>query len=81
VLARARLGDVVGPGVVALPSGWWASRSPGGTSANALTSEELTDRGGGAVIHAARVEVELLTDDQRSRLPNASAPITATSPR
>jgi anaerobic selenocysteine-containing dehydrogenase len=81
VLARAHLGDVVGPGVVALPSGWWASRSPGGTSANALTSEELTDRGGGAVIHAARVEVELVTDDQRSRRPNATAPITATRPR
>jgi anaerobic selenocysteine-containing dehydrogenase len=57
VRARARIGDVVGPGVVALPSGWWGSRSPGGTSANALTSEELTDHGGAAIIHAARVEV------------------------
>ena len=60
VLARARIGDVVGPGVVALPSGWWASRSPGGASANALTTEELTDRGGGATIHSARVEVEAI---------------------
>jgi anaerobic selenocysteine-containing dehydrogenase len=57
VVARARIGDVVGPGVVALPSGWWASRSPGGTMANALTSQELTDAGGGAM-HSARVEVE-----------------------
>jgi anaerobic selenocysteine-containing dehydrogenase len=62
VLARARIGEVVGPGVVALPSGWWASRSPGGASANALTTQELTDRGGGAAIHAARVEVERVTD-------------------
>jgi anaerobic selenocysteine-containing dehydrogenase len=57
VVARARLGDVVGPGVVALPSGWWASRSPGGTMVNALTTQELTD-GGGAAMHSARVEVE-----------------------
>jgi len=61
VVARARIGDVVGPGVVTLPSGWWASRSRG-TSANALTGDELTDRGGGAVVHAARVEVERVTD-------------------
>ncbi|MGZ4272050.1 MAG: molybdopterin-containing oxidoreductase family protein [Solirubrobacteraceae bacterium] len=57
VVARARLGDVVRPGVVALPSGWWASRSPGGTMANALTTPELTDRGGGGAFHSARVEV------------------------
>jgi anaerobic selenocysteine-containing dehydrogenase len=62
VVARARIGDIVGRGVVALPSGWWASRSPGGASANALTSEALTDRGGGAVIHSARVEVERVTE-------------------
>jgi anaerobic selenocysteine-containing dehydrogenase len=62
VLARARVGDVVGPGVVALPSGWWASRSPGGASANALTTEELTDRGGGASVHGARVEVEAIAE-------------------
>jgi hypothetical protein len=43
--------------VVALPSGWWASRSPGGTMVNALTTQELTD-GGGAAMHSARVEVE-----------------------
>jgi anaerobic selenocysteine-containing dehydrogenase len=61
VVARARIGDVVGPGVVALPSGWWASRS-GGASANALTTQELTDRGGGAAVHAARVDVERVTD-------------------
>jgi anaerobic selenocysteine-containing dehydrogenase len=57
VVARARLGDVVRPGVVALPSGWWASHSPGSTSVNALTMQEPTD-GGGASLHSARVEVE-----------------------
>jgi anaerobic selenocysteine-containing dehydrogenase len=58
VTARARVGDVVGRGVVALPSGWWGSRSPGGTAANELTTDELTDRGGGGAFHSARVEVE-----------------------
>ncbi|HEX6618541.1 MAG TPA: molybdopterin oxidoreductase family protein [Solirubrobacteraceae bacterium] len=57
VVARARLGDVVRPGVVALPSGWWASRSRGATMANALTTPELTYRGGGGAFHSARVEV------------------------
>jgi anaerobic selenocysteine-containing dehydrogenase len=56
--ARARIGDVVGRGVVALPSGWWATRSPGATAANELTTDELTDRGGGGAFHGARVEVE-----------------------
>ena len=58
VLARARVGDLVPPGVVALPSGWWASLSPGGTSANALTADRLTDLGGGCAFHDALVEVE-----------------------
>jgi anaerobic selenocysteine-containing dehydrogenase len=58
VMARARVGDVVGPGVVALPSGWWGTRSPGGTAANELTTDELTDRGGGGAFHSARVDVE-----------------------
>ena len=75
VLARARLGDVVRPGVVALPSGWWASRSPGGASANALTTEELTDRGGGAAVHAARVEVERVTDAATLGREAASEPL------
>ena len=57
VVARARLGDIVRPGVVALPSGWWASHSPGATNVNALTMQEPTD-GGGASLHSARVEVE-----------------------
>ena len=58
VTARARVGDTVPQGVVALPSGWWASLSPGGTSANALTPQRLTDLGGGCAFHDTLVEVE-----------------------
>lgn len=55
---RARVGDGVRPGVVAMASGWWASRCPGG-AANALTPDGLSDRGGGGDFHDARVEVAL----------------------
>lgn len=56
VEATAHVGSVVPAGVVALPSGWWASLA-GGTSANALTPETLTDLGGGAAYHDALVQV------------------------
>lgn len=55
---RARVQDGVRPGVVSMPSGWWASRSPSRSSANALTPDGLSDRGGGGDFHDALVEVE-----------------------
>jgi anaerobic selenocysteine-containing dehydrogenase len=54
---RVRLGDRVRPGLVAMPSGWWASRSPGGASANTLTADGLSDAGGGGDFHDTLVEV------------------------
>jgi anaerobic selenocysteine-containing dehydrogenase len=54
----ARVTDRVRPGVVAMPSGWWASRSPGGASANALTRDGLSLWGGGGDFHDTFVEVE-----------------------
>ena len=55
---RARVGDGVVPGMVAIPSGWWASLSPNGSSANALTADGLSDMGGGGDFHDTLVEVE-----------------------
>jgi anaerobic selenocysteine-containing dehydrogenase len=55
---RARVGDLVRPGVVAVPSGWWASLSPGGAGANALTSDGISDLGGGGDFHDTQVDVE-----------------------
>jgi anaerobic selenocysteine-containing dehydrogenase len=52
----ARVGDAVRPGVVAVPHGWWTNRA-GGT-ANALTSDGLSDLGGGGDFYGTRVEVE-----------------------
>ena len=55
---RARVGERVIPGMVAVPSGWWASLSANGSSANALTADGLSDMGGGADFHDTLVEVE-----------------------
>ena len=54
---RARIGERVIPGMIAVPSGWWASLSPGGSSANALTADGLSDIGGGGDFHDTLVEV------------------------
>jgi anaerobic selenocysteine-containing dehydrogenase len=55
---RAQVRDGTRPGVVSLPQGFWASLLPGGSSANALTPDGLSDQGGGGDFHDARVEVE-----------------------
>jgi len=60
VEVRVRVSERVRPGVVSLPSGWWASLSPGGTSVNALTADGLSDWGGGGDFHDTLVEVAAL---------------------
>jgi anaerobic selenocysteine-containing dehydrogenase len=56
VTTRARTGVVVSPSV------WWNKLSPGGTNVNQLTSQTLTDMGGGATFYDALVEIELLVE-------------------
>jgi len=56
-LARARVSDAARPGVVVGLSIWWAKLAPGGRNANAVTSQELTDIGGGATFYDVLVEV------------------------
>ena len=53
----AKVGTEVPAGCVSIPSGWWASASPGGRSANALTADGVV-RGGGGDFHDTLVEVE-----------------------
>jgi anaerobic selenocysteine-containing dehydrogenase len=60
VTARVRVGDRVGEGSVALPSGWWASLSAGGAAVNALTADGLSDWGGGGDFHDTFVDVALM---------------------
>jgi len=57
-LADARVSDAARPGVVVGLSIWWAKMCPGGRNANAVTSQELTDMGGGATFYDTLVEVE-----------------------
>ncbi len=52
VTTRAREGVVVAPSV------WWNKLSPGGVNINQLTSQTLTDLGGGATFYDVLVEVE-----------------------
>ena len=45
-------------GVVVSPSVWWNKLSPGQANINQLTSQSLTDMGGGATFYDALVEIE-----------------------
>jgi anaerobic selenocysteine-containing dehydrogenase len=56
-LAKARVSDDARPGVVVGLSVWWAKMCPGGRNANAVTSQELTDMGGGATFYDTLVDV------------------------
>jgi len=55
LVLTARVGDGVRPGVVAIPHGWWRSRTGG--APNDLTSDGLADLGGGGDFFGTRVEV------------------------
>jgi anaerobic selenocysteine-containing dehydrogenase len=58
ITLRASVGDRVRSGVAAMPHGWSPSLSPTGASANALTSDGLSDQGGGSDMYDTRIEVE-----------------------
>jgi anaerobic selenocysteine-containing dehydrogenase len=61
-LMVARVDDSVTAGVVCAPAVRWGKRAPGGRGANALTSERLTDAGGGPTFYNCLVEVERAGD-------------------
>src|SRR5512143_2472881 len=79
-LARARVSDAARPGVVVGLSIWWPKLCPGGRNANAVTSQEVTDMGGGATFIDALVQVVHSGFDevagQISRRPVADEPAT-----
>jgi anaerobic selenocysteine-containing dehydrogenase len=62
LILKAEVDGVVGRGVVRAPAVRWAKRSHGGRNANALTSQRLTDIGGGPVFYSCLVEVEKCGD-------------------
>jgi anaerobic selenocysteine-containing dehydrogenase len=57
-LLRAEVDSVMRRGVVCAPSVRWASMAPDHRSINALTSERLTDKGGGPTFYSCLVQVE-----------------------
>ena len=59
---EARVDGAVPPGVVCTRSVRWAKRAPAQRNVNALTSERLTDAGGGPTFYSCLVEVERIGD-------------------
>ena len=53
----ARITDATRPGVVVIEGIWWHRFSPGGLGVNVLTSDRVTDLGGGPAFHSNLVEV------------------------
>jgi anaerobic selenocysteine-containing dehydrogenase len=53
----ARITDRLRPGVVAVPFGWWSKDHDGQDTANSLTSDTLTDWGGGVAYSDTLVQV------------------------
>lgn len=49
--------EKVPPGVVVAEGVWWLAYAPGSRSVNALTSQRLTDLGGGSTFYDNRVDV------------------------
>ena len=55
-----RISSRVRPGVVVVPWGWWEQHHRDGSVANSLTSDTLTDWGGGVAFYDTLVEVSRL---------------------
>ncbi|HWR52449.1 MAG TPA: molybdopterin dinucleotide binding domain-containing protein, partial [Bryobacteraceae bacterium] len=58
ITLKARIDGSVSPGVVRTNAVRWPKNSPGGRNVNALTSDRLSDAGGGPVFYSCLVEVE-----------------------
>jgi anaerobic selenocysteine-containing dehydrogenase len=60
VRMRARVTDDTQPGTVVAEGTWWPGHTPGGKGINCLTSDRLTDLGGGSTFHDNRVALRRL---------------------
>src|SRR5439155_10259877 len=58
----AKVVPAVAEGVVCAPSVRWPKLAPDGSSVNMLTSQRLTDKGGGPVFYSCLVQVEKIGD-------------------
>ena len=62
VILVAKVDETVQPGVVSAPSVRWGKRSPDKRNINDVTSDRLTDFGGGPTFYSCLVEVERIGD-------------------
>jgi anaerobic selenocysteine-containing dehydrogenase len=62
LLLRAEVDGVTGPGVAYAPAVGWSKFSQNGSGINALTSDRLTDIGGGATFFSCLVQIEKCGD-------------------
>jgi anaerobic selenocysteine-containing dehydrogenase len=65
ILRQARVGNESLPGVVIALGQWWPKLAPDGKSLNDLTSERLTDLGGGSTFGNPVVRLERATEPRR----------------
>ena len=61
VVLQARISGKVKQGVACMPQGFWPSLMEGGSSANALTPQMLTDMGDGPAYQETRAQVRRVT--------------------
>ncbi len=61
VILAAVVSDRVKPGVAWSPSLWWHRDSPHGANVNVLTSQRVTDMGGGSTFHTNLIQVAAAT--------------------
>ncbi len=60
VTLQVHISNRVKKGVVCMPQGYWMKAMEGGSTANALTDDRLTDMGDGAALQGVRVEVKAI---------------------
>ena len=61
-ILRAEVLPTVARGVVCAPAVRWPKLAPGGNTVNMLTSQRLTDKGGGPTFYSCLVQVEKIGD-------------------
>jgi anaerobic selenocysteine-containing dehydrogenase len=61
-ILRAEVSETIASGVVSAPSVRWPKLAPDGNSVNMLTSQRLTDKGGGPTFYSCLVNVEKIGD-------------------
>ncbi len=61
IIRRARVSEAPIPGTVVLEGNWWGERAHDGKPVNTLSSEVLTDLGGGSTFHANSVAIRTVS--------------------